>query len=142
MADEQYDNMVRRAVNIKNESKGKVSLEEAMSYLKGQNPDMEYFMNRNYDNPYPDEGKEGAENDLLAKQFLVDRYKADASPELLKIIEAYPIDDQLEILGALNKIKQQSGVAKGGIGMMTDVLQGTDKVLDVLQKGVKGLPSF
>jgi len=142
MADEIFDNKVRQASRIARESKGKVKVAEAMDYLQGNNPDMEYFMNRNYDNPYPDEGKEEAENDLLAKQFLVDRYKADASPELLKIIEVYPIDDQLEILGALNKIKQESGVAKGGMGMMTDVLQGTDKVLDVLQKGVKGLPSF
>jgi len=142
MADEIFDNKVRQASRIARESKGKVKVAEAMDYLQGNNPDMEYFMNRNYDNPYPDEGKEEAENDLLAKQFLVDRYKADASPELLKIIEVYPIDDQLEILGALNKIKQESGVAKGGMGMMTDVLQGTDKVLDVLQKGVQGLPSF
>jgi len=142
MADEIFDNKVRQASRIARESKGKVKVAEAMDYLQGNNPDMEYFMNRNYDNPYPDEGKEEAENDLLAKQFLVNRYKADASPELLKIIEVYPIDDQLEILGALNKIKQESGVAKGGMGMMTDVLQGTDKVLDVLQKGVQGLPSF
>ena len=51
-----------------------------------------------------------------------------------KVLDTKPVDEQLQILGMLNKAMQQSGIAEGGLGMLSDVMKGTDNMLNIIEE--------
>jgi hypothetical protein len=51
-----------------------------------------------------------------------------------KVLDNKPVDEQLQILGMLNKAMQQSGIAEGGLGMLSDVMKGTDNMLNIIEE--------
>jgi len=76
------------------------------------------------------------------KEYLVEHYVRSLGIDapMRKVLDTKPVDEQLEILGMLNKAMQRSGVSEGSLGMLSDVMKGTDNMLNIIE-GLK-FPSF
>jgi hypothetical protein len=69
------------------------------------------------------------------KEYLVEHYirSLGIGPDMRKVLDTKPVDEQLQILGMLNKSMQQSGVAEGSLGMLSDIMKGTGNMLNTIQ---------
>ena len=89
----------------------------------------------------PDLGNQ-TKSPIGPKEYLVEHYvrSLGLGPDMRKVLDTKPVDEQLQILGLLNKSMQQSGVSEGSLGMLSDIMKGTDNMLNIIQ-GFKP-PSF
>ena len=69
------------------------------------------------------------------KEYLVEHYirSLGIGPDMRKVLDTKPVDEQLQILGMLNKSMQQSEVGEGSLGMLSDIMKGTGNMLNTIQ---------
>ena len=76
------------------------------------------------------------------KEYIVEALirSLEIDEPMRKVLDTKSVDEQLEILGIINKAKQQSGISEGALGMLSDVIKGSNSMLNTIKEFK--LPSF
>lgn len=89
----------------------------------------------------PDLGNQ-TKSPIGPKEYIVETLirSLEIDEPMRKVLDTKSVDEQLEILGIINKVKQQSGISEGALGMLSDVIKGSDSMLNTIKEFK--LPSF
>jgi len=83
--------------------------------------------------------EQGTQYGQQAKNYLIQEFMKDLSPEMAAAIAKLPTDKQFELLAQLNKIKQMNKAAGTGLEAIGGFADGMSNVLDTAGQGLNEL---